>query len=73
MTTTNHKTIASYFEEYLLECEYSKGLRPKTIKTYTDVFNFFSKLMPEVKYMVATGKTSNKELEKTISAFYYGE
>ena len=23
--------------------------------------------------MVATGKTSNKELEKTISAFYYGE
>ena len=51
MTTTNHKTIASYFEEYLLECEYSKGLRAKTIKTYTDVFNFFSKLMPEVKYM----------------------
>ena len=23
--------------------------------------------------MVATGKSSNKELEKTISAFYYGE
>ena len=23
--------------------------------------------------MVATGKTSNTELEKTISAFYYGE
>ena len=23
--------------------------------------------------MVATGKTNNKELEKTISAFYYGE
>ena len=23
--------------------------------------------------MVATGKTSNKELEKTISSFYYGE
>lgn len=51
MTSTDDKTIASYFEKYLLECEYSKGLRAKTIKTYTDVFTFFSKLMPELKYM----------------------
>ena len=48
MSTIQDKTLAEYFQDYLLECEYSRGLRPKTIKTYTDVFNFFSKLMPEV-------------------------
>lgn len=46
---TNPKSIASCFEDYLLECEYSKGLRPKTIQTYKDVFKNFSNLIPEVK------------------------
>ncbi len=43
------------------------------IKDTPAIEEFLNKHLPEVKYMVATGKTSNKELEKTISAFYYGE
>ncbi len=44
--------------------------RIKDIRTIEEFLNNF---LPEVKFMVATGKTSNTELEKTISAFYYGE
>ena len=44
--------------------------RIKDIRTIED---FLYDFLPEVKYMVATGKTKNRELEKTISAFYYGE
>ena len=43
------------------------------IKDIRAIEEFLNNFLPEVKYMVATGKTSNKELEKTISAFYYGE
>lgn len=49
--TPNKKTISNYFENYLLECEYSKGLRPKTIDTYKDVFKNFSNVMSEVRYL----------------------
>ena len=48
--TSNNKTLQQYFEDYLLECEYSKGLRSKTIATYKDVFNNFSRVMPEIKH-----------------------
>ncbi len=43
------------------------------IKDIGTVEAFLNNFLPEVKYMIATGKTSNKNLEKTISAFYYGE
>ena len=43
------------------------------IKDIRVVEEFINHFLPEVKYMVATGKTSNTELEKTISAFYYGK
>ncbi|MDC3080743.1 transcription-repair coupling factor [Paracoccaceae bacterium] len=43
------------------------------IKDIRAIENFLNDVLPEVKYMVATGKTNNRELEKTISAFYYGE
>ncbi len=49
--TPDKKSISSYFEDYLLECEYTKGLRPKTMQTYKDVFKNFSNLIPEVKYV----------------------
>ncbi|NCO62718.1 MAG: hypothetical protein COW66_13070 [Flavobacteriaceae bacterium CG18_big_fil_WC_8_21_14_2_50_34_36] len=49
--TPDKKTISSCFEDYLLECEYSKGLRPKTIDTYRDVFKNFSNVMFEVRYI----------------------
>ena len=42
------------------------------IKDIPTVLNFLDEIVPEVKYMVATGKTSNKELENTISDFYFG-
>jgi len=47
--TSNLESISYYFEQYLLECEYTKGLRPKTMKSYRDVFKNFSNLMPEAK------------------------
>ncbi len=43
------------------------------IKDIRAIEEFLNNFLPEVNYMVATGKTSNKELEKTISAFYYGK
>ncbi len=43
------------------------------IKDIRAIEEFLSNFLPDVKYMVATGKTSNTELEKTISAFYYGD
>ncbi len=44
--------------------------RIKDIRPIEEFLNYF---VPEAQYMVATGKTSNTELEKTISAFYYGQ
>ncbi len=43
------------------------------IKDIRIIEEFLSNFLPDVRYMVATGKTSNTELEKTISAFYYGD
>ena len=36
------------FSEYLLECNYTRGLSPETIKSYNHVFNTFTKVMPEL-------------------------
>ena len=43
------------------------------IKDIRPVEEFLKDVVPEVKYMVATGKTNNSMLEKTISSFYYGD
>ena len=43
------------------------------IKDIRVIEEFLHNFLPDIKYMVATGKTNNTELEKTISAFYYGE
>ena len=43
------------------------------IKDIRSIEEFLNDFVPEVQYMVATGKTSNTDLEKTITAFYYGE
>ena len=43
------------------------------IKDIRAIEDFLNDVLPEIKYMVATGKTNNRELEKTISDFYYGE
>ena len=36
------------------------------IKDIREIEEFLNNFLPEVKYMVATGKTSNKELEKRV-------
>ena len=43
------RKITTYFNQYISECEYSKKLRPKTIRGYKDVFYSFLNQMPEVK------------------------
>ncbi len=42
------KTLSVLFEKYLCECQYSKGLRPRTLTGYLEVFNTFQKIVPEV-------------------------
>lgn len=42
------RTLQQLFGEYIDECQYSKGLRPETIKGYAAVFGHFSTMMPEV-------------------------
>lgn len=44
--TTNE--LDALFENYISDCQYSKQLRPQTIKSYTDVFKTFRKIMPEI-------------------------
>ena len=39
------------------------------IKDIRAIEEFLNNFLPEVKYMVATGKTSNKELEKLFQLF----
>ena len=40
--------LEKHFSEYLLECEFSKRLRPQTLKSYAEVFQTFQKIMPEI-------------------------
>jgi len=42
------KSLQQLFEEYINECQYSRGLRLKTITGYKAVFSHFSTMMPEV-------------------------
>jgi integrase len=42
------KDIATLFEDYTRECEYSRRLRPETLRGYREVFQLFQKLMPEI-------------------------
>ena len=42
------KTLQQLFIEYISECNYSRKLRPETIKSYNIVFGHFSAIMPEV-------------------------
>lgn len=40
--------LQGLFAEYISECEFSKGLRSETIKSYKVIFEHFSNMMPEV-------------------------
>lgn len=40
-------TLTNLFNEFMLECEYSKKLRPETLKGYREVFRVFIMLYPE--------------------------
>lgn len=44
----NQNSLETLFEEYLLECSYTKHLRPDTIIGYKAVFTTFKKIMPEI-------------------------
>ncbi|MGB0871335.1 MAG: tyrosine-type recombinase/integrase [Flavobacteriales bacterium] len=41
--------LETCFDYYLSECEFTKQLRPQTLKSYRDVFETFSRVMPELK------------------------
>lgn len=47
----NREEIQALFDVYISECEYTKGLRPETIKSYREVFNTFQKIMPEISQL----------------------
>ena len=42
------QNLKQLFEEYINECQYSRGLRPQTITGYKATFNHFFAMMPEV-------------------------
>jgi len=44
----NNKNLQQLFEEFIKECRFSSGLRPETIRGYSDVFRHFLAIMPEV-------------------------
>lgn len=46
-----------------MECNYTKGLRQETIKSYTDVFNTFCKVMPEIQ-------SSDNITKQSLNIFY---
>lgn len=43
--------IQFVFKLYISECEFTKGLRPETIKSYSEVFSTFQKILPEIKFV----------------------
>lgn len=43
------KSLKALFDEYLFECEYSRALRPDTLRGYNEVFTTFQKIMSELK------------------------
>ncbi len=42
------KTIYQLFDEYILECEYSRKLRPETIRGYKETFKLLMKVIPDL-------------------------
>ncbi|MDC9721722.1 MAG: hypothetical protein PSN34_02980, partial [Urechidicola sp.] len=46
---TSPTELQRLFENYLNDCQYSKNLRPQTLKGYREVFSVFQKLLPEIK------------------------
>ncbi len=44
----NNKNLREYFDKYISEKEYSSGLRPKTIISYKETFDYFMSIMKEV-------------------------
>ena len=55
------------FKEYIGECDYSRGLRPETIKSYKIVFDHFSTMMPEVTTTESLTREMLNEFFKRIS------
>jgi len=43
------KNIQQLFQEFIWECEFSRKLRPETLKGYRDVFNTFNRLTPDLQ------------------------
>lgn len=43
------KTLVTLFQDYIRECEFSRRLRPETLRGYREVFYMFNNLMPEIE------------------------
>ena len=55
------------FGDYLSVCRYSKRLSPKTIRSYSEVFSTFSKIMPEIRELQDLCPQMMTEFFKRIS------
>lgn len=42
------KSLQELFNEYILECEFSRKLRPETLRGYTQTFTTFCKILPGI-------------------------
>jgi site-specific recombinase XerD len=61
------KTLQQLFAEYISECQYSKKLRPATIRGYKITFDHFTKMMPEVTIPESLTREMLNEFFKRIS------
>jgi site-specific recombinase XerD len=64
---TIHCELEQLFESYTETCRYNKRLSLKTIKSYTDVFHTFLKIMPEIRTLKDLHPQIMPEFFKRIS------
>jgi integrase/recombinase XerD len=60
------KTLQQFHEEFISECQFSRRLRPETLRGYKSVFKLFLLVMPEVVYVESLTPDIMKEFFKRI-------
>lgn len=64
---TQPKILSELFDIYIMQCEYSKQLRPQTLKSYREVFNTFQKIMNEMRNVTDLYPQMMNEFNKRLN------
>src|SRR5580700_4598366 len=60
------KALQQFHEEFISECQFSRRLRPETLRGYKSVFKMFLLVMPEVTCVESLTPDMMKEFFKRI-------